>query len=816
MVVTDARNLRSAARLLEGDATPTPAPDKKLFNITWIIVIVIVVAGIVASYFLYRYCKKRQDEEDAKNGKKKKKGKEKKKKQQEDPADLESGERKSWKRSDNPTDDEETFQSEMDRQAEMEQVRSVASAIQMGMQMGLQNTQNVHSNVKSVLLKKNEEKQEERNQERVWQAIPDLSLIAADSADGGSDALRKSEALNDLDPQPGADLDGIDIMTSNLLASQMRKSKSGPLATKMHKAKSRRGNFILAGWQVKSKDIEHIEDVETENSQSDLYSKPASQFTYTFVKVGGITMACKKLDASNSKLSSVAEQQIAVRRLMVETRTLAELQHPNIVRLLGVCNEAGVAKKADEDDDIDISNSRSALTTGPTMCVLTEIAPRGDLRTLLDAAIATAASTPLPAGHHGISQELPLWLRLRMLKGISLAVRHAHAHLPSPILHRDLRPCNIIIAHDWTARVTEWGLASGASGEFTGSGYGGPGGIALGVLGIDAVPFTAGMAYQAPEVLTVSVGMGDEEDEGDEDIDQEEEEEDVSGSRSKQAAANAIDEAGWSTKGDVYSFGVLAWELLGGSRPWHSSGDKNSADHDGDFLIEEAVAASAPGAMTAERIYGLVVKQQKRPHGYTPANAANAAAHDAPLSDLAASMPLLRAEAAEKSTDGNGNGSASSLLAKLEGSGALSLITECWAADRRTRPTMADVSTALSAAEEQLAELEWGEASTAGGDMAKDLEAALGMVEGSIGGGRSSTSAADVDMLMQRHRKLAAEAEARAMAEVADEADDVIEEEEDLTDSTAGFDLTSSFANFYKGAFAGGGVNNDEGDTVEP
>jgi len=856
--MTFANNLRSATRFLQENNTTLvnekdDEQNETTFDLTIIIVIIIVVVGLVASYFIYRYCKKKQDEIDKKNGKKK--GKKKKKKPQEGSvADLESGGPKSWKKGENP-EMEAKFASEMERQAEMEQVRSVASAIQMGMQMGLQNTQNVHSGVKSVLLKKNEQKQEERNTERIFSAQPDLSAAGTELEEEEA-AIRKSknEDLNQLEQQPGLELDDLDIMTSNLLASQVRKSKSGPLAAKAGRQKSKRGNFILAGWQVKSKDIEHVEDHETTNSNTDVYSKPASQFTYTFVKVGGINMACKKLDSANVHVSSIAEQQLAMRRMMVETRTLAELQHPNIVRLLGVCNEAGPASTEEEDDeDMAELNGTGSKSSGLTMCVLTEIAPRGDLRTLLDSAVESAHNTNNAdssstsnsvLSNMSVSAELPLWLRMRMLKGVSLALRHAHAHLPNSILHRDLRPCNIVVAQDWTARVQEWGMASGASGEFNGQGYGGPSGMALGMLGIDSIPFRAGMAYQAPEVLTVSVGMEDEAEESEsedglglgsglggeaeagphtgEDDDEKSEVAQASvkaqnaTSKKKTDADNRVDESGWGKKGDVYSFGVLAWEILGGNRPWHDRAEIDAAAvhaaENAEYLQEEDTRPEEAG-MTAERLYNLVVTEKKRPHGYTAQAADASLSHNAPLKLAAAtatrstthSMPLLLAEASEKKGDG------STLLKAIEGSEALALIAQCWHSDRRARPDMEVVSTALINAEKELTELGWGEGSTAsagGGDMTKELEVALGMVEGTIGGGRSSTTA-DVDVLLQKHRRLAQEAEAKAMQEEAEAGAGAGDDgaDDDLTGSQAGFDLTASFANFYKGAFDG-----NEGD----
>jgi serine/threonine protein kinase len=110
--------------------------------------------------------------------------------------------------------------------------------------------------------------------------------------------------------------------------------------------------------------------------------------------------------------------------------------------------------------------------------------------------------------------ELPLWRCFRILDQIVQAMAYAHAHKPHAILHRDLKAANILLDENYRAAVADMGLATGA--------------------GTLTKTTTAGgtMAYDAPEVL------GEDE---------------------------------WTTKGNVFSFGVLAWETLTTKVPWAGS-----------------------------------------------------------------------------------------------------------------------------------------------------------------------------------------------------------------------------------------------------
>jgi hypothetical protein len=110
---------------------------------------------------------------------------------------------------------------------------------------------------------------------------------------------------------------------------------------------------------------------------------------------------------------------------------------------------------------------------------------------------------------------LPPPLRFRLLHGIILGMTHAHAHKPCPVLHRDLKSANILVGADWRSVVGDLGLATGAGATLSKTH------TAAGVAGT--------LAYSAPEVLN---------------------------------------DKKWTTAGDVYSFGVLAFEVITGKIPF--------------------------------------------------------------------------------------------------------------------------------------------------------------------------------------------------------------------------------------------------------
>jgi serine/threonine protein kinase len=98
-----------------------------------------------------------------------------------------------------------------------------------------------------------------------------------------------------------------------------------------------------------------------------------------------------------------------------EVKVLSQLNHLNIVRFLG-CHIA-------------------------EMVIMTELCERGSLRCVLD--------------DEGGS--LTVARRFHFLKDIACGMNYLH-NLAKPTLHHDLKPHNVLVASDWTAKVADFGL----------------------------------------------------------------------------------------------------------------------------------------------------------------------------------------------------------------------------------------------------------------------------------------------------------------------------------------------------------------------
>jgi len=140
-----------------------------------------------------------------------------------------------------------------------------------------------------------------------------------------------------------------------------------------------------------------------------------------------------------------------------------------------------------------------------------------------------------------------------------LGMRHAHAHQPSAILHRDLKPANVLLNDQYRGLVSDFGLAVGAAaGENDEVDIENATGTACGSL-----------AYSPPEVLEAMTRNKN--------------------SKDAQGLPNLGN--GWSEAGDVFSFGVLAWEISTAKVPYQASGHN------------------------ARALFRDVVEDCKRPHG---------------------------------------------------------------------------------------------------------------------------------------------------------------------------------------------------------
>lgn len=62
----------------------------------------------------------------------------------------------------------------------------------------------------------------------------------------------------------------------------------------------------------------------------------------------------------------------------------------------------------------------------------------------------------VPGSLEAVAKPLPVWKAVYIVRGIADALSYAHAH---GIIHRDIKPHNILVTEDLTPKITDWGMS---------------------------------------------------------------------------------------------------------------------------------------------------------------------------------------------------------------------------------------------------------------------------------------------------------------------------------------------------------------------
>jgi serine/threonine protein kinase len=62
----------------------------------------------------------------------------------------------------------------------------------------------------------------------------------------------------------------------------------------------------------------------------------------------------------------------------------------------------------------------------------------------------------VPGSLEAVEKPIPVWKAVHLVKGIADALDYAHKR---GIVHRDIKPHNILITRDFTPKITDWGMS---------------------------------------------------------------------------------------------------------------------------------------------------------------------------------------------------------------------------------------------------------------------------------------------------------------------------------------------------------------------
>ncbi|MCO5602653.1 hypothetical protein L7F22_056788 [Adiantum nelumboides] len=150
----------------------------------------------------------------------------------------------------------------------------------------------------------------------------------------------------------------------------------------------------------------------------------------------GKTVAFKKLNLPRSSPESP---------FFAEVQAMRQARHRNLVRILGYCS--------DVDNDI----------------LILEYMPNGNLDQQIHGSNPASANgqikdmpqAPFRAADNAVLQNhATAWSdRVRLAQGIAEGLAYLHHDSPTPIIHLDIKPTNILLDKDLEARITDFGLA---------------------------------------------------------------------------------------------------------------------------------------------------------------------------------------------------------------------------------------------------------------------------------------------------------------------------------------------------------------------
>ncbi|XP_062206653.1 receptor-like serine/threonine-protein kinase ALE2 isoform X4 [Phragmites australis] len=122
------------------------------------------------------------------------------------------------------------------------------------------------------------------------------------------------------------------------------------------------------------------------------------------------------------------DDQQGTREFLAEVEMLSRLHHRNLVKLIGICTE---------------EHSR---------CLVYELIPNGSVESHLHGSDKEAARLDWDA-------------RLKIALGAARALAYLHEDSSPRVIHRDFKSSNILLEHDFTPKVSDFGLARTALGE---------------------------------------------------------------------------------------------------------------------------------------------------------------------------------------------------------------------------------------------------------------------------------------------------------------------------------------------------------------
>ncbi|KAJ1285063.1 hypothetical protein BS78_03G252200 [Paspalum vaginatum] len=122
------------------------------------------------------------------------------------------------------------------------------------------------------------------------------------------------------------------------------------------------------------------------------------------------------------------DDQQGTREFLAEVEMLSRLHHRNLVKLIGICTE------------------------GHSRCLVYELVPNGSVESHLHGSDKGAARLDWDA-------------RLKIALGAARALAYLHEDSSPRVIHRDFKSSNILLEHDFTPKVSDFGLARTALGE---------------------------------------------------------------------------------------------------------------------------------------------------------------------------------------------------------------------------------------------------------------------------------------------------------------------------------------------------------------